>query len=107
MKGKIISRTKEGNEVISSLKEMRKYMRPACNYCWDYSAELSDIAGGGIGLKGWTFTVTRTPIGQKLYDMLIEKDLIEVKTLESEPRSKELLVKLCAQKRTRPKDLEP
>jgi coenzyme F420 hydrogenase subunit beta len=107
VKGKIISRMKNGTENISSLKDMRKYMRPACNYCWDYSAELADIAGGGIGLKGWTFTVARTGIGQKLYDIMLEKDLIEVKTLESEPKSKELLVKLCAQKRARPKDFRP
>jgi coenzyme F420 hydrogenase subunit beta len=107
VKGKIISRTKEGTEIVSSLKEMRKYMRPACNYCWDYSAELADFAGGGIGLKGWTFTVTRTKIGQQLYDMLVDKNLIEVKSLDVDPKSKDLLIKLCAQKRARSKELLP
>lgn len=107
VKGKIISRTHDGNEIVSSLKDMRKFMRHACNNCWDYSAELSDIAGGGIGLKGWTFTVTRTEIGQALYDRLLEKDLIEIKQLEQEPKSKELLIKLSAQKRARPKNYTP
>ena len=103
VKGKIISRTKDGREIVSSLKDMRKYMRQACNNCWDYSAELADLSGGGIGLNGWTFTVTRTELGQSLYDGLIEKDLIEVKPLDEEPKSKELLIKLSAQKRARPK----
>lgn len=103
VKGKIISRTKDGKEIVSSLKDMRKYMRSACNNCWDYSAELADLSAGGIGLKGWTFTVTRTELGRSLYDGLVEKDLIEVKPLGEEPKSKELLIKLSSQKRERPK----
>lgn len=103
VKGKVIVKTKDGNEVVSSLKQMRKFMRPACNNCWDYSAELADIACGGIGLKGWTFTVARTELGQSLYDKLVEKGLIETMPLEQEPKSKEILVKLCEEKRSRPK----
>ena len=106
VKGKIISKTKDGVEIVSSLKDMRKYMRPACNFCWDYSAELADISLGGIGLKGWTFTVARTELGQKMFDKLLEKDLIEVKSLEEEVKAKELLIKLSAQKRNRVKHYE-
>jgi coenzyme F420 hydrogenase subunit beta len=106
VKGRIISKTKDGREIVSSLKDMRKYMRPSCNFCWDYSAELADISLGGIGLKGWTFTVTRTEVGQKLFDRLLEKDLIEVKSLKEELKSKELLIKLSAQKRNRSKHYE-
>jgi coenzyme F420 hydrogenase subunit beta len=107
VKGKIITRKSDGTEIVSSLKEMRRYMRPACNYCWDYGAELSDIACGGIGLKGWTFTVTRTEKGQSLYEKMIEKDLIELRTLDQEPKSKQLLIKLSSDKRLRPKNFEP
>lgn len=103
VKGKIISKTREGNENVSSLKQMRKFMRPACYNCWDYSAELADISCGGIGQKGWTFTVARTELGQSLYDKLIEKDLIEVKSLQDDPSSKELLIRLSTEKRARPK----
>jgi coenzyme F420 hydrogenase subunit beta len=88
VKGKIISKIKGGKEIESSLKEMRRYMRPSCNFCWDYSAELADISLGGIGLKGWTFTVARTEIGQKMYERLAEKDLIEIKPLDGELKSK-------------------
>jgi coenzyme F420 hydrogenase subunit beta len=105
VKGKIVSSTIEGNTIVSSLKDMRKYMRQACNYCWDYSADLADISLGGIGQDGWTFTVTRTAIGQSLYQKLLEKGLIEVKPL-GDPESlkaKELLIKLSRQKRNRPK----
>jgi coenzyme F420 hydrogenase subunit beta len=94
VKGKIISRKVDGTEIVSSLKELRKYMRKACNYCWDYSAELSDMAAGGIGLRGWTFVVTRTQIGQSLFDRLVDKNLIEIRELDQEPKSKELLIKL-------------
>ena len=104
VKGKVISKTKDGNENISSLKEMRKFMRQECNNCWDYSAELADISCGGIGQKGWTFTVPRTEIGQSLYEKMLEKNQIEVRAIEEEAQnSKDLLVKLCAQKKVRPK----
>lgn len=105
VKGKIVSKTKDGGTVVSSLKDMRKYMRPACHYCWDYSAELADISLGGIGQDGWTFTVARTALGKSLYDKLLEKKLIEVKPLEDQEslKAKELLIKLSSQKRNRPK----
>ena len=119
VKGRIVSKTKDGRTIISSLKNMRKYMRPACNYCWDYSAELADISLGGIGQDGWTFTVTRTPTGQALFDKLVDKNLIEIKEIgdtnkdsagqsaeESSSKAKELLIKLSAQKRSRPRSFE-
>ena len=105
VKGKIVSKTTEGKTIISSLKDMRKYMRHACNYCWDYPAELADISLGGIGQDGWTFTVTRTAIGQSLYDRLLDKKLIETRPLEDgeSVRARELLIKLSSKKRNRPK----
>lgn len=105
VKGKIVSKTREDKTVVSSLRDMRKYMRHACNYCWDYPAELADISLGGIGQDGWTFTVTRTTKGQSLYDELLEKKLIEAKPLEDPEsvRARELLIKLSSKKRNRPK----
>lgn len=103
VKGKIISKTTDGTENISSLKQMRKFMRPACFNCWDYSAELADVSCGGIGQKGWTFTVARTELGQSLYDQMVQKGLIEVKSLQGEESSKNLLIRLCEEKRARPK----
>jgi len=109
VKGKIVSKTRDGRIFVSSLKTMRKSMRPACNFCWDYAADLADISLGGIGQDGWTFTVTRTPMGQKLFDRLVEKSLIEIKQLDSDPESakaRQLLIKLSAQKRNRPKSYD-
>ncbi|MDG6922475.1 MAG: Coenzyme F420 hydrogenase/dehydrogenase, beta subunit C-terminal domain [Nitrososphaerota archaeon] len=106
VKGKIVSKTRDGRTHVSSLKNMRKYMRHACNYCWDYSADLADISLGGIGQDGWTFTVVRTDIGLKLYERLLAKNLIEVKRLDSDEeavKAKQLLIKLSTQKRNRPK----
>lgn len=103
VKGKIISKTTDGTENVSSLKQMRKFMRPACCNCWDYSAELADVSCGGIGQKGWTFTVARTILGQSLYEQMLQNGLIEVKSLQDEQSSRDLLIRLCEEKRSRPK----
>ena len=103
VKGKIVSTTNDGRKIVSSLKDMRNYMRSACNYCWDYSAVLADVALGGIGQDGWTFTVARSKKGQELYDELVRKDLIEVRQLGPEDKARKLLMKLSTQKKNRPK----
>ena len=49
IKGRVIIRT-EDKEYEFPLKDFRKYARPACEFCKDYSAELADVGLGGIGL---------------------------------------------------------
>lgn len=47
---------------LESMDFMRRF---ACQFCPDYSAELADIAFGGIGAaEGWTTVLSRTPLGR-------------------------------------------
>lgn len=98
IKGKVIIRT-ESKEYELSLKDFRKYARPACEYCKDYSAELADIGLGGIGLSGWTMTITRTAAGQKFVDDAIKDGYLETRSLVDVQDSLELLKKLCRKKK--------
>ncbi|MBI2126078.1 MAG: Coenzyme F420 hydrogenase/dehydrogenase, beta subunit C-terminal domain [Thaumarchaeota archaeon] len=102
IKGKVMIKTKEDKEFEFSLKEFRKYARPACEYCKDYSAELADIGLGGIGLSGWTMTVTRTEEGQRMVDNAVRDGYLETRSIGDAPDALELLKKLCNKKKMRP-----
>jgi len=101
IKGKIVVRLSDGRTENLSLKEFRKYARPACDFCTDYAAERSDIALGGIGLDGWTYTVVRTEAGQAAFQACIDAGKIEVRDVSDAPRSRPLLQKLAASKHAR------
>ena len=102
IKGKVECTLRDGTEKILSLKKFGKYARPACLYCKDYAADNSDIGLGGIGLDGWTFTVVRTEAGHKAFQALCDAGWVESRTLEEEPKAKELLIRLSEYKRNRP-----
>ncbi len=47
------------------LEDLYAIRRYACQFCTDYSAELADIAFGGIGAaEGYTTVMARTPLGR-------------------------------------------
>jgi len=99
IKGKVVVRLDDGSVVNSSLRKYREWARPACLYCRDYSAEHSDLAAGGIGLDGWTFTLVRTETGHRFLQGAMEAGLLESRPLEDEPRGQFLLEKLSADKK--------
>lgn len=102
VKGKVIITLSDGREEIMPLKDFHPYARPACLYCLDYAADNADIGVGGIGLSGWTFVAVRTEAGHKAFQAAIDDDCFEVMPVESEPRSKSLLIKLSEIKRNKP-----
>ena len=99
IKGKVVVRLDDGEVVTSSLKQYRKWARPACLYCLDYSAEQADIGFGGIGLDGWTFCLIRTDRGHEAFQQAIADGVIEARPLADEPRGQFLLEKLSADKK--------
>lgn len=101
IKGKVIVKT-AAKEYEFPLKEFRKYARPACEYYKDYPAELADVGLGGIGLSGWTMTVTRTEAGRKTIDSAVREGYLERREVGDAPESLELLKKLCRKKKMRP-----
>ena len=92
----------DGREEIMPLKDFHPYARTACLYCLDYAADNADIGVGGIGLTGWTFVAVRTEAGHNAFQAALDDDCFEVMPVESEPRSKSLLIKLSEIKRNKP-----
>jgi coenzyme F420 hydrogenase subunit beta len=92
VKGKVLVYKKDGEVVDINLKECAtKYGRPECHHCGDFSAELADIACGGVGAMGWTIVVTRTPKGQEIWNRVVESGMVEVKSIEEFEKSLKVL----------------
>jgi coenzyme F420 hydrogenase subunit beta len=99
IKGKVVVRLDDGEVRTASLRKYRDFARPACLYCLDYGAENSDLAAGGIGLDGWTFTLVRTEEGHRAFQAAIDDGWLETRPLADEPRGEFLLDKLSADKK--------
>jgi coenzyme F420 hydrogenase subunit beta len=99
IKGKVVIRLDTGEIVTASLKKYRNFARPACLYCLDYGAENADIAAGGIGLDGWTYTLIRTQRGHEAFQAALDDGWLETCPLETEPRGEFLMQKLSADKK--------
>jgi len=99
IKGKVVVRLDDGEIINASLKQYRRWARPACLYCLDYSAEHADIGVGGIGLDGWTYTLVRTETGHRAFQAVVEAGWIETRPLGDEPRGEFLMKKLSADKK--------
>ncbi|MCZ6528492.1 MAG: Coenzyme F420 hydrogenase/dehydrogenase, beta subunit C-terminal domain [Candidatus Dadabacteria bacterium] len=102
VKGKVIIELRDGREIIMKLKDFRPFARPACLYCLDYAADHADSGVGGIGLNGWTFVAVRTEAGHKFWQAAVDDDLFEIMPEESEPKAKQLLIRLSNMKRNKP-----
>ncbi len=99
IKGKVIVRMDNGDVHGVSLKKYREFARPACLYCLDYGAENADIAAGGIGLDGWTYTLVRTERGHQALQAALADGWLETRPLGDEPRGEMLMNKLSADKK--------
>ncbi|MCF8049666.1 MAG: Coenzyme F420 hydrogenase/dehydrogenase, beta subunit C-terminal domain [Desulfobacterales bacterium] len=68
------------------LDEIKPYINPACGYCWDMTAELSDISIGSAGSSypGWNTIVARTPAGVELLKLAEQKKLLAIHDLPEE-----------------------
>lgn len=103
IKGKVVVRLDDGEVINTSLKEYRKWARPACLYCLDYGGENADIGAGGIGLDGWTYTLVRTEAGHRAFRAAVDDGWIETRPLDDEPRGEFLMNRLSAlKKKNRP-----
>lgn len=58
--------------------ELHDIMRHACSVCENFSNFYSDISFGGLGSKdGFTTSIIRTDLGEKIYKHAIDKGYIE------------------------------
>ncbi|HME51678.1 MAG TPA: Coenzyme F420 hydrogenase/dehydrogenase, beta subunit C-terminal domain [Candidatus Lokiarchaeia archaeon] len=68
---------KDQGPINLTFDELKEFARPACSFCNDYSNVYADIAFGGIGsADGYTTTLIRTSIGQKIYQDAIQNGYI-------------------------------
>ncbi len=99
-----------------SLDVIKPHINPGCHYCWDLTAEFSDISIGSAGsaFPGWNTVLVRSPQGADLFALATEKGIIETRTLPEERlkhlksaalNKKRAAVKKITEKSGSPKDL--
>lgn len=101
IKGKMLVTTKSDVKSIP-LVEVKQYARKSCNFCEDFSSELADISVGDLGLEGWTFVITRTKVGEEIFEAAEKAGVLETKPVGKDEPAFNLLVKLSAKKRKSP-----
>jgi len=75
----------EAKRVEVPLDEVRRFIMPACNICFDMTNEFADISVGTVeGEEDWNTVIVRTKKGEKLLQDAIKAGIIETKPLEKE-----------------------
>lgn len=102
-KGKFFVHRNEGEPMEIAIKEVTKYARHACHLCVDLTNELSDISSGSIGSPdGWNTVITRTNLGEELFQNALKDGYLTTKEIEKEkPFGIKLINKLSDGKRSR------
>jgi len=68
---------------------LKKYMRPACNACSDFTNIYADISFGGLGSPDkYTTIITRTEKGKKLFSKILDAGIIRCIDLDLEKKKK-------------------
>ena len=90
-----------GNETKQiPLGRVRELTMPGCALCPDMTAEAADLSVGAVeGRPGWNTVLVRNGEGKKLFDLAVDKGLIEAEPAASEPL--EHLKQAAAAKRSR------
>jgi coenzyme F420 hydrogenase subunit beta len=102
VKGKLLFYTKQGEELTYSLKQSHRFTRPGCLKCPDFAAEHADISFGGLGQNaGWTLTIVRTELGEKIWADAVEAGVVESRPGTEDPAAVALMNKLAANSRKR------
>ncbi len=67
------------------LDDVRSFIRPACDVCYDMTSEFADISVGALeGVDNWNTVIVRTKTGEKLLDKMEDQGIIERKEMEEE-----------------------
>ena len=99
-KGKFFVFTHNDEEYSIPIKEISHLAREDCEVCYDLTSESADISVGSIGSpSGWNTVILRTEKGKKLYESLLNKDLIESKPIEEVKPGLPMLQKIAATKK--------
>jgi coenzyme F420 hydrogenase subunit beta len=101
VKGKVLIYKKDGEVVDMSLHKAQEYARPECHHCGDFSAELADVSCGGVACMDWTITVLRSRRGEELFDDMVRRGLLEVRSMDEFEKSMEVMIRLTKKQRDR------
>ena len=90
-----------GVETIPLKEAMAEYQRPECKHCADFSAELADIACGGVGTERATIVVIRTRKGEEIWRDFQAAGEVEVEPIRENKRAWNILLRLSRRQRGR------
>jgi coenzyme F420 hydrogenase subunit beta len=83
------------------LEEIEEHILPSCSVCTDFTSELADISvGGAYPLEGWSTVIIRTKTGEDFFYEAVEKGILSIQPIESQPNVYERVVRAALQKRT-------
>ncbi len=64
------------------LAEVRPFIKTACQYCIDMTAEFADIAvGAAEGIEGWNTVIVRSEKGRGLIEKAVKKGIVTTKAM--------------------------
>jgi coenzyme F420 hydrogenase subunit beta len=92
---------KDGAVIDMPLHRAQEYARPECHHCGDFTAELSDISCGGVACMDWTITILRSEAGEKLFDDMVARGLLETKSMDEFENSMKVMLRLTKKQRER------
>jgi coenzyme F420 hydrogenase subunit beta len=101
VKGKVLIYRKGGEVVEMSLHKAQEYARPECHHCGDFSGELADVSCGGVASMDWTITILRTARGEALFDDMVARGLLEVRSMDEFENSMKVMLRLTKKQRDR------
>ncbi len=99
--GKFLEITLDNGETQKiDIKETKPYVRKGCSHCRDFTAEWADISVGNVGSpKDYGVVVTRTELGERVFQTMMEKKTIT--TAEFSPETFAIAEKLSGFKKKR------
>ena len=102
VKGEVLIYKRDGTVPTIPLEEaMRDYQRPECRHCGDFSAEMADIACGGVGTDNATIVVIRTEVGERIWREFQKSGRVDVEPIAKNKRAWNTLLRLSRRQRNR------
>ncbi|MFT4583663.1 MAG: coenzyme F420 hydrogenase subunit beta [Gammaproteobacteria bacterium] len=102
VKGEVLIYKRDKTIATIPLQEaMDEYQRPECRHCGDFSAEMADIACGGVGTDAATIVVIRTLKGAEIWKQFENSGDVEVMPINENKRAWNILQRLARRQRER------